>query len=298
MVRKKHLPSGGSIAVIHREGVAIDELAATAPGFNGTTFRSLRTKAGLSQVQIAEVLGISRNAVVMWESGTSRPDLDRLVKLCALLGVSADTLLGLKNVAPELNEQDAGLLRYYHSLSERDRRLINNMMDTMHETDYIEFKKNFDDNFAYRRLSPLKVCAGDGIELGDAGYHMQLLLRINDVSKHCDEVIRITGDSMLPKYNDGDRVMVEHRPQVEYGDIGIFVLNGEGMIKEFRGDRLHPLNDAFEDIVIHRNDDLRCIGPVLGKITPEFLPTRDEQYMIDDLLLERRNPKKAKTSIL
>jgi transcriptional regulator with XRE-family HTH domain len=52
-----------------------------------------RTKRGLSQEQLAESMGVSRQAVSKWESGESLPDIDNLLKLSALLMVSIDRLL-------------------------------------------------------------------------------------------------------------------------------------------------------------------------------------------------------------
>ena len=52
-----------------------------------------RKQAGLSQEQLGEQLGVSRQAVSKWESGQANPDVDYLTRMCALLGVSADWLL-------------------------------------------------------------------------------------------------------------------------------------------------------------------------------------------------------------
>ncbi|MBQ8597032.1 MAG: helix-turn-helix transcriptional regulator [Lachnospiraceae bacterium] len=53
----------------------------------------LRKKMGWSQEQLAEQLDISRQSVSKWESGASIPDLDKIIKLSKLLGVSTDYLL-------------------------------------------------------------------------------------------------------------------------------------------------------------------------------------------------------------
>ena len=53
----------------------------------------LRKKMGWSQEQLAEQLGISRQSVSKWESGASIPDLDKIIKMSALFGVSTDYLL-------------------------------------------------------------------------------------------------------------------------------------------------------------------------------------------------------------
>ena len=53
-----------------------------------------RKKAGLSQEQLGDKLGVSRQAVSKWELNTALPDTDKLVPLARALGVSVDELLG------------------------------------------------------------------------------------------------------------------------------------------------------------------------------------------------------------
>ncbi len=53
----------------------------------------LRKRNGWSQEQLAEMMGISRQSVSKWESGASIPDLDKVIKLSKILGVSTDYLL-------------------------------------------------------------------------------------------------------------------------------------------------------------------------------------------------------------
>lgn len=55
--------------------------------------QDLRKKAGYSQEQVAEMLGLSRQAVSKWESGQGKPEIDNIVKLTEIYHVSADYLL-------------------------------------------------------------------------------------------------------------------------------------------------------------------------------------------------------------
>lgn len=66
-----------------------------------------RKKAGLSQEDLAEKIGVSRQAVSKWERSEASPDTDNLIMLAELYGVSLDVLLGLKNAKEEaVPEQD------------------------------------------------------------------------------------------------------------------------------------------------------------------------------------------------
>ena len=51
---------------------------------------SLRKKAGWSQEELAEQLGVSRQSVSKWEGAQSIPDMDKLLQLSRIFGVSTD----------------------------------------------------------------------------------------------------------------------------------------------------------------------------------------------------------------
>lgn len=60
----------------------------------GDKLRSLRTKAGLTQLDIAEKLDLSAAAIGAWENGRAKPRLTKLGQLAELLGTSAADLMG------------------------------------------------------------------------------------------------------------------------------------------------------------------------------------------------------------
>lgn len=55
--------------------------------------QELRKKAGYSQEQVSEMLGLSRQAISKWESGQGKPDIENIIKLTEIYHVSADYLL-------------------------------------------------------------------------------------------------------------------------------------------------------------------------------------------------------------
>lgn len=58
---------------------------------------ALRKKSGFSQEQLAEQLGVSRQAISKWESGQSVPESDKLVAISNYFNVSVDYLLKENN---------------------------------------------------------------------------------------------------------------------------------------------------------------------------------------------------------
>ena len=59
----------------------------------GEAFKFHRTRCKMTQEFVAEHLGVSRQAVSKWESGTSDPSTSNLLALAKLFGVSAEELL-------------------------------------------------------------------------------------------------------------------------------------------------------------------------------------------------------------
>ena len=57
------------------------------------TIYNLRTQKGMSQGDLADALEVSRQSVSKWETGGATPDLDKLVKMSALFGVTLDELV-------------------------------------------------------------------------------------------------------------------------------------------------------------------------------------------------------------
>lgn len=66
----------------------------------------LRKQKGLSQEELAEQLGVSRQAVSRWELGQTLPDIPNLLQLCELFGVSVDYLVRDEELTIAKSEQN------------------------------------------------------------------------------------------------------------------------------------------------------------------------------------------------
>ena len=73
---------------------------------------------------------------------------------------------------------------------------------------------------------------------------------------------------MEPVYYDGDIVLVKSQPAIDNGEIGIFIIEDNGYIKKYGGDKLISLNAKYDDIMFsdYDPDDIRCMGLVIGRI--------------------------------
>ena len=62
----------------------------------GERIQALRKAAGMSQEELGDRLGVARQSVSKWESGATVPELDKLIAMSKLFGVSVGSLLGLE----------------------------------------------------------------------------------------------------------------------------------------------------------------------------------------------------------
>ncbi len=114
-------------------------------------------------------------------------------------------------------------------------------------------------------LYDLPVSAGPGVYLDDS-IAEEISIPSNERTASTDFALRISGNSMEPKYHDGDIVLVEDTDSVEIGELGIFVLDGNGYFKKYGGDRLISLNADYGDILLRDYAEAVCCGRVVGKL--------------------------------
>lgn len=84
-------------------------------------FKELRKSQGLTQEQIAEMLGVSSQAISKWECGTAYPDIEMLPIITNIFKVSTDYLLGVDVTKQEMDIAE---------IITRSKTLCNNNKDT------------------------------------------------------------------------------------------------------------------------------------------------------------------------
>lgn len=114
-------------------------------------------------------------------------------------------------------------------------------------------------------LYELPVSAGVGVYLDEARAE-KISVPVGERTADADYALRISGNSMEPKYHDGDLLLVEECESVEVGELGIFLLDGCGFFKVYGGDRLLSLNPDYAPILLKDYDNVQCHGRVVGKL--------------------------------
>lgn len=114
-------------------------------------------------------------------------------------------------------------------------------------------------------LYELPVSAGVGVYLDEARSE-SISIPNNDRTAEADYALRISGNSMEPKYHDGDVLLVQECESVEVGELGIFLLDGCGFFKTYGGDRLLSINPAYGPILLKDFESVLCKGRVIGRL--------------------------------
>lgn len=196
-----------------------------------------------------------------WKKGIL-PNSEIVMNLSVLLNVPTDKLLFGKERSPTLPEDELELLKYYKELPEKEQMKLIGRASALAEVyrEQVEVPKP---NIISINCSQNRVSAGICEELFDYEQWDMVDVIETPVSRKADFMLIVDGESMSPKFHDGDYVLVRQQPAVEIGQIGIFYVDGRGYIKKYDGDYLISINSDFDDINLEEKD-VRCFGLVLG----------------------------------
>lgn len=194
--------------------------------------KRLRNREKLTQQQLADKLGLSRSTIGMYEKGVREPDFETSELIADFFNVRLDFLLDRKN-------------------------------PFIQPTPYENKTK-----FTIPVLG--KVTAGIPIDA------VEYIVDYEDISEemaHNGDYfgLQIKGDSMEPKFSEGDVVIVRKQSTIQSGEIAIILINGdEATIKKVMlfdgGINLVPSNQAYEVMTFTNEQIEKLPVQILGKV--------------------------------
>lgn len=99
--------------------------------------KELRTESGFTQEKLGNMLGITKTGISYWESGTSVPNDEMLIKISNLFKVSTDYLLGKSDVRNnDAVDMDSFQVAFYNETKEMSEEMKNQVLD------YVRFLRN------------------------------------------------------------------------------------------------------------------------------------------------------------
>lgn len=248
----------------------------------GEKIREARKAKNLTQRQLADAIGVANSTISGYESGTREPDFFKFKKIVETLSIDADYLLGTdrKNHLPEI---DYSILERFNSLDSHGKEVVETILD-LESKRVRELKHSI--NESHDNLSrgtqeddcPTKIIpyfqkiasAGSGEYLFDYIPTDTIKVPLDYVSEEADFVVGVNGDSMEPYYHDGDKVLVKKTTEkLEMDKVGIFMIGNDVLIKRVGETGLISDNKRYTDIPYTGSQDIKLIGEVLGKTSPE-----------------------------
>lgn len=233
----------------------------------GERIREAREKKGLQQKELAEIIDVKSSGVVSnWERDMNKPDSENMIKLCDALDISLSYLLdyfGKTDFECTLSEQE--YIKKYRSLDSYGKKQVDSVLKNEYDrvTEQSMEVSEEPSPYIYAKTEYMTgLSAGTGLFVFD-----DIPTQIVDVPeeyKDADFVIGVSGDSMEPTFSDGDKVAVTKQSEINIGDIGVFMVDGNGYIKELGKSELISHNSNYSNITI--GESTICIGKVLGKI--------------------------------
>lgn len=236
---------------------------------------------------LSEKTGIPQGTLNKILAGTSDdPKLSTLAAFARVFDVSVDYIIFGDSDSLHLSKTEKSLVLNFRSLDERARDIVCTIAQKEAErfapspaehkaeifvSDRFKFsspEKRSEKQFRLP-LYDLPVSAGRGSLLDGSGADF-ITLTSGGETLDADFALRVSGNSMEPRYLDGDIILVHEQSHVGIGELGVFVcsdgVSSEGYFKRFGGDRLISLNPQYDDIYLNSFDSVICRGKVIGRL--------------------------------
>lgn len=233
----------------------------------------LLKKNGASQADICNYIGIKYNVFTTWKTRETDPPAKYLVQICEFLNISLEYLLtGKEKSSPtvELTADERELFDLYSDLSIENKARVRERAAVLAELEAPAASDQYDEpegiETIFIEYSTLKVSAGTGEPLIEDSYPEFIEVKRGDLTEEANFAVQISGNSMLPRFKDKDIVLVRSQPEIDIGEIGVFIIDGDGYIKKRGKDRLISINPEYDDIYFKANQDIRCKGLIIGTL--------------------------------
>ena len=250
------------------------------PGF-GAVIQKYRKEEGLSQPELAKIMGTSRNTITNWETDKNQPSLDDTKTLCELLAIPLYEFFGISNHSiPSPHEQT--VLKQYRKLSRVSRNTVDAMTRTMLQQEVDARNDILRDSYFILPLQSTAAAAGPGNAFNDLK-PQPFFVKKNRFNAEADTLIRVSGHSMEPVYHDGDIVYVKYTTDVENNDIVICTTADGAVIKRMYENKLYSLNPQYPYGEKSEDDHVQVVGKVIGTVSADEIPDAEDAAILKEL---------------
>ncbi len=229
--------------------------------------RFYRERKGIEQKVLAAKIGITGNSVSNWENGRSRPDVNLLPAICRVLDITLYDLFNIADPTKTITASQQTLINKYEKLSDGHRYTIDKLIDTLSSIEKAEESPDLKVLMYFSRS--LAAGIGDPSEFDEEAEPVYVY-STPEVSK-ADSIFKVNGDSMEPVFSNGQDVLVQRirgSSDLEFGEIGAFIVGNETYIKKYERDGLYSLNPDYPVMRFEDENSVYLIGRVTGILDP------------------------------
>lgn len=253
--------------------------------------KDARKNAGLTQERLAQRIGVAKSTYTGYEKGNSEPNMYVLSKIMEVLKVDANYLY--QDEVKEIHDTRATpyemehLVKKYRLLDPYGKEAVDGVLDVESRRCQEERDKQAailweqrEEAEAAEEIAPpitlhqpyaqVAAAEGAGAFLLDDGFD-EVSVEMNKYTKQADVILKVVGRSMEPVIADGDRVLVRQQPSVRIGEIGVFIVDGQGYLKEYQADRLVSLNPDIDDVLVGDLQSAECYGKFIKVLDPDWV---------------------------
>lgn len=171
-----------------------------------------------------------------------------------------DSLMEQIRQTYNLSDLEYRILEKYFALPDSQRDQVRDFIQELFETEEVKPDVLTRMIAYYGRLAS----AGAGQVIFDDFPTEFIEIENTQENRRVIYAIGVNGSSMEPVLSDGDILLIEQACDVEIGEIGIFVIDGEAFVKKRGSEKLISINPEYPDIPL--NESARCMGRVAGKV--------------------------------
>jgi repressor LexA len=234
---------------------------------------ALMSEKNINRTELAKGSGVPYTTISsFYEKGTDNIKLSTLKRLSSYLGCSLDYLVDDtvtdKNPSCIRSEPEPEIIKKYRKLDEYGKKAVDSILSIEHErVQQAESKAAAEPRTRFIEMYYLPVSAGSGVYM-DSNIRQKEMIEIpvNEKTAKANFILTVKGDSMEPKYSDGDKILIQSMPCVDYGQLGIFIVNDGVYFKKFGKEGLESLNPKYPIVKVNECDSFICKGKVIGKL--------------------------------
>lgn len=242
--------------------------------------RSIIVEKYNSVKEFAQLAGIPYTTLdSILKRGVEKANVHNIIRLCQALDLDVDALAAGKiekkrhNMTALITTEEQQHIKKYRALDEFGQGTVNLILDREYSrctAPVKEIKPDSEDLIdILEYLTP--VSAGTGVPLDGTGEYEHIKVISNMYTRKADYCLTVKGNSMEPKFYDGDKLLVHETDDIEYGEIGIFIVDGQGYVKKKGEYQLISLNDRVPNVYIDPFNEYRCVGLVVGTLDPDWM---------------------------